>query len=398
MVLAAAAAFDAWWEQYQPVAYLTETVLSELPAGVDPDTVWTEFDGEYDESIVAGFHNSGRDEVSGYWFTARPWSDKDGRKAIVTEVRQYCENRDQASREGVICADCPMAAGLCSGVGNQWCEIPNIRYPGGAPAYSGEELLEILGEVSGGDAETMKNRGKVAYENGDVATARLWWERAAVAGNTDAMSNLGVLAQNEGESARAKQWFDKAAAAGNTVAMYNLGNIAYGGGDFAEAQQWWERAADAGHAGALKNLKALAKEEKTPPSDDVSEARAQFETWVRDYDRVFWTSTFHEIEEKGVPENLIWTVLDDNDGSCIVTNGVIESGRMSVVGYHVTRRPWGEGETLVIVSDVNVPCTVCATAGEVDGKPCEDCEGMGNIWIDLDDHAPTDSSVLDGLK
>ncbi len=133
-------------------------------------------------------------------------------------------------------------------------------------------------------------------------------------------------------------------------------------------------------------------------SPDVSEARAQFETWARDYDRVFWSSTIQEIEAKGVPDDLIWTVLDDNDGSFIVTNGVVEAGRMPVVGYHVTRRPWSEGENLVIVSDVNVPCTVCATEGELDGETCEDCGGTGDIWIDPDDHTPTDSSVLEGLK
>ena len=101
-------------------------------------------------------------------------------------------------------------------------------------------------------------------------------------------------------------------------------------------------------------------------SPDVSETRAQFETWARDYDRVFWSSSFQEIEAKGVPDNLIWTVLDGNDGSFIVTNGVVEAGRMPVVGYHVTRQPWSEGENLVIVSDVNVNCTVCATAGDID--------------------------------
>ena len=256
VVLSAAGAFDAWWDMYQPLAYLTETVLSEIPPGVDPDTVWTEFDGEYDESVVAGLHTSGRDEVSGYWFTSRPWSDQDGGKAIVTEVRQYCENRDQASREGVTCLDCPISAGLCSGAGNQWCEIPNIRYPGGTPAYSVQELLEILGKVSGNDIEAMKNRGNKAFETGDVATARRWWEQAASAGNTDAMSNLGVLAQNEGDPARAHQWFEQAATAGNTVAMYNLGNIAYGEVDLPRAQEWWQRAADLGHSGAMRNLEA----------------------------------------------------------------------------------------------------------------------------------------------
>ena len=401
-VLSAAAAFDAWWDKYQPVAYLTGATLTNVPEGVDPDSIWTEFDGEYNESFVPGLHQSGRDDVSGYWFTSRPCSEEDKGAMVITEVRQFCENHDQASRQGVTCSDCPMAKGHCSGTGNQWCEIPNIRYPGGAPAYSLEGLLETMGQGSGGDAESMKNRGKIAFKNGDVATARLLWEQAANAGNTDAMSNLGVLAQNESNPALAQEWFEKAADSGNAVAMYNLGNIAYGNGDREAAQIWWERADVSGHPTAANNLRALAREfgrgEERLESDDLSEARAQFETWARDYDRVFWTADFRELEKKGVPEKLIWTVLDDNDGSCVVTNGVLPSGRMSVVGYHVTRRPWSEGKTLVITSDVNIPCAACETTGDIDGEPCDHCEGMGDIWVDLDDHAPTDSSVLDGLK
>lgn len=110
------------------------------------------------------------------------------------------------------------------------------------------------------DGETMKNRGKLSYQSGDIATARRWWEQAAAAGNTDAMSNLGVLAQNEGDPARAHQWFEQAATAGNTVAMYNLGNIAYGEVDLPRAQEWWQRAADLGHSGAMKNLEAHTRD------------------------------------------------------------------------------------------------------------------------------------------
>jgi hypothetical protein len=401
-VLSAAAAFDTWWEKYQPVAYLTETILTKVPEGVDPESIWTEFDGEYDESFFPGLHQSGRDDVSGYWFTSLPCSEGDKGTMVITEVRQYCEGRDQASREGVACSDCPMAAGLCSGSGNQWCEIPNIRYPGGAPAYSLEELVGMIEQGPREDAETMKNHGKTAFQRGDVATARDWWEKAAARGSTDAMSNLGVLAQNENNPALAQEWFQKAADSGNAVAMYNLGNIAYGNGDREAAQIWWERADVSGHPTAANNLRALASEsgpgERRLESDDLSEARAQFETWARHYDRVFWTADFRELEEKGVPEKLIWTVLDDNDGSCVVTNGVAPAGRMAVVGYHVTRRPWTEGDNLVIISDVNVQCAVCATSGEVDGETCQDCEGMGDIWVDLDDNTPTDSSVLDVLK
>lgn len=160
-----------------------------------------------------------------------------------------------------------MAAGLCGGSGNQWCEIPNLRYPGGSPVYSLEELLGMLGQDSPDDAESIKNRGTIAYKNGDVATARQLWDQAADAGNSDAMSNLGVLAQNDNNHTLAQEWFQKAADAGNAVAMYNLGNVAYGDRDLDEAKRWWERAADAGNTDAMKNLVAL--KQSTGSSEDA---------------------------------------------------------------------------------------------------------------------------------
>lgn len=120
------------------------------------------------------------------------------------------------------------------------------------------------------NAEAMKNRGKLAYQNGDVASARRWWQEAAAAGNTDAMSNLGVLAQQDGDSARAQEWFEKAASAGNVVAMFNLGNIAYGEGDLRRAEDWWQSAAGLGHSDAERNLEALARHEQTSQETESS--------------------------------------------------------------------------------------------------------------------------------
>lgn len=129
------------------------------------------------------------------------------------------------------------------------------------------------------NAEAMKNRGKLAYQNGDVATARHWWEQAAVAGNSDAMSNLGVLAQQDGDSARAQEWLEKAASAGNAVAMYNLGNIAQSEGELRRAEEWWQKAAGLGHSDAKKNLEALARHEQTSQETEGSQKALFLEKW-----------------------------------------------------------------------------------------------------------------------
>ena len=139
-VVVASRVFDEWWERYQPVAYLSETILDEVPTGIDPNTIWTEFDGEYEEYISPGLQDSGRDDVTGYWFTTLAFSEEDRRQTVATEVRQYCENDDRPLGEETPCTDCTEVLGFCSGWGNQWCEIPNLRFPGGDPLTSLEDV------------------------------------------------------------------------------------------------------------------------------------------------------------------------------------------------------------------------------------------------------------------
>ena len=55
--------------------------------------------------------------------------------------------------------------------------------------------------------------GRLLKESGDVAGARLLWERAAEDGNSDAMVNLGVLLEEAGDLAGAQQWYARAEAA-----------------------------------------------------------------------------------------------------------------------------------------------------------------------------------------
>ncbi|MGH7788768.1 MAG: tetratricopeptide repeat protein [Candidatus Binatia bacterium] len=44
----------------------------------------------------------------------------------------------------------------------------------------------------------------------DQAQAVLWYERAAAQGHVVAMNNLGTIAVQQGDLARAKHWYDKA--------------------------------------------------------------------------------------------------------------------------------------------------------------------------------------------
>jgi hypothetical protein len=65
-VIAAGLAFEKWWTKYQPVAYLADTVLDELPPGVHPRAIWTEFDQESEELFFAGLTvGETRDRITG---------------------------------------------------------------------------------------------------------------------------------------------------------------------------------------------------------------------------------------------------------------------------------------------------------------------------------------------
>jgi hypothetical protein len=89
----------------------------------------------------------------------------------------------------------------------------------------------------------MNNLG-VLLADSDPAQARLWFEKAAEAGNAAAMNNLGVLLADS-DPAQARLWFEKAAEAGNAAAMNNLG-VLLTDSDPAQARRWFEKAAEGG--------------------------------------------------------------------------------------------------------------------------------------------------------
>ena len=99
------------------------------------------------------------------------------------------------------------------------------------------------------------------HEDGMLAEARQWYERAAAAGYNDAAYRLGELLCEDGIPAEARQWYERAAAAGHNDAAYRLGELLCEDGKPAEARQWFMRAATAGHYNAAYELGELLRED-----------------------------------------------------------------------------------------------------------------------------------------
>lgn len=110
-----------------------------------------------------------------------------------------------------------------------------------------------------------------AYEDGtgvapDIATALLWYERAAAQDFDKALYNLGLLYTNGAEGvapdfAKAGGYYDRAIALGYSFAMNNRARMfeeGQGGPvDLPAAAALYEQAADLGHALAMNNLGRL---------------------------------------------------------------------------------------------------------------------------------------------
>jgi TPR repeat protein len=102
--------------------------------------------------------------------------------------------------------------------------------------------------------------GKVVPQ--DYAKARSLYQKAANLGEPAAMTNIGILFRNgygvQRDYTTARIWFEKAAAKGEPSAMYNIGRLyTFGEGvqrDYATARSWYEKAAAMGSAAAMNNL------------------------------------------------------------------------------------------------------------------------------------------------
>jgi curved DNA-binding protein CbpA len=127
------------------------------------------------------------------------------------------------------------------------------------------------------------------YANGrgvpqDYATARGWYEKAAVQGHAGAQSQLGQLyADGRGvpqDYKKARQWWEQAALQGNPQAQFNLGQLyANGRGmaqDYTTARGWYEKAAVQGHAWAQAQLGQLYANGRGV-SQDYATARGWYE-------------------------------------------------------------------------------------------------------------------------
>jgi TPR repeat protein len=90
-------------------------------------------------------------------------------------------------------------------------------------------------------------------ENQDLATALIWYCRAADSGNIAAMLRLGRLLENV-ESDVASMWYMRAADAGDSRAMLKLGEIAEDEGHRRQARFWYRKAAGAGNPRARQAL------------------------------------------------------------------------------------------------------------------------------------------------
>ena len=109
-----------------------------------------------------------------------------------------------------------------------------------------------------------RNKAFNYHNNGDKATALVWFRKAAAKGDAGAMNMMGLyyslgLGGLKEDEAAALEWFRKAADAGDAGAMYMIGQYydeGWGGlkKDEVTALEWYRKAADAGSVSALYNI------------------------------------------------------------------------------------------------------------------------------------------------
>ena len=119
-------------------------------------------------------------------------------------------------------------------------------------------LLHATGDSWGASFQ----KGLIAYNKKDYATAIREWAPLAEQGNTIAQLNLGMMyAQGKGvaqSDSSSVKWFTLAAKSGNAIAQVNLGFMyQYGKGikkDKKEAVRWYRLAAEQGNIEGQVNL------------------------------------------------------------------------------------------------------------------------------------------------
>ena len=134
-------------------------------------------------------------------------------------------------------------------------------------------LLTLLVGTPAFSADFQK--GLVAYESGDYATALREWTPLAEQGNADAKYNLGLM-YRKGEGVphdykTAVKWYRLAAEQGHAHSQFNLGLMYYDGQGVPQnhktAVKWWKLAAEQGHAQSQLNLGQMYRQGKGVPKD-----------------------------------------------------------------------------------------------------------------------------------
>ncbi len=174
------------------------------------------------------------------------------------------------------------------------------RAPSSPPdIISDVDLQQLKTLAAQGSAWAQAQLGQL-YASGrgiaqDYATARGWYEKAAVQGHAGAQSQLGQLyADGRGvpqDYKKARQWWEQAALQGNPQAQFNLGQLyANGRGiqqDYVTARGWYEKAAVQRHAWAQAQLGQLYANGRGVPQDYATarrwyeKAAAQGNAWAQ---------------------------------------------------------------------------------------------------------------------
>lgn len=122
--ISAGAAYKNWAATYEPIAYIS-LWLTEIPAGVSEQYIWSESSGDDAEYLTKGFQAyraNSNVPVTGYVITKNPIHDMEDFEYITTEIRRYCEPCDgEGEVDGEDCQDCDAS-------GNQYFEV-STDYP-----------------------------------------------------------------------------------------------------------------------------------------------------------------------------------------------------------------------------------------------------------------------------
>jgi TPR repeat protein len=135
-----------------------------------------------------------------------------------------------------------------------------------------------------GYAESMRNLGGLAWEDGNDTLALAWYGKAADAGSVEAMVDIGLMYEaqrvKDGDIDDARGWYRRAARRGSARGMFALGRIYQEGlnvrQDYEKAKSWYLKAAEAGSADAMNNLGLLYQNGWGVESD-----RAEAIRWFR---------------------------------------------------------------------------------------------------------------------